>query len=124
MLGDYAVVKVRASSALLTTINAAPGMIRIPARFLDLSQTLGNLTAQERTTILNFLQARGYPLAEIQADLGGSLALWQTKTLRQVLRFALKRRLKPRWDRVAGQIVIDGPIQPTRDIDEAAGRVN
>lgn len=123
MLGNYAVVKVRASSTLLSTINAASGFVRIPARFTDLNQTLGDLTTNERTQLLNFLQARGYTLTEIQNALGSTNGQWRTKTLRQVLRFALTRRLQPRYDAGTDTIVLDGPELPVRDLDEAAGRV-
>src|SRR4051812_35504552 len=50
-LGDSAVVKVRASQALLDTINAAPGMLRIPVGRLD--DPLSSLTGAQRTAIQN-----------------------------------------------------------------------
>ena len=43
------------------------------------------------------------------------------KPLRDVLRFALKRRLKPRWNGTA--IVLDGAEQPCRTVENVDGAV-
>jgi hypothetical protein len=118
-LGDQAVVKVRASSVLLSTINAAPGFQRVPARFTDLSQTLGNLTTQERTQLNNKLLSLGYTQAEINAAVGSTNGQWRAKTLRQLLRFVLSRRRLPRYDDVNDLIVLDGDVDACRDVDDA-----
>lgn len=113
VLGDVAIVKVRASDATLATINAAPGFVRIP-NHVDLGDTLGDLTVNQRTAILNKLLSMGYTQAEIDAALPAN---WQTVTLGQVLRFAARRRLKPRYDEGTDTIIIDGPEQPVRPIE-------
>jgi hypothetical protein len=118
-LGDQAIVKVRASNGLLTTINAAAGFQRVPARFTDLNQTLGDLTTSERNQLTNKLLSLGYTSGEITAAIGSTNGQWRAKTLRQVLRFALTRRRKPRYDSGADAIVLDGPTQVCRDVDEA-----
>lgn len=102
ILGDYALVKVRASAATLTAINAAPGMLRVPNHF-DLSDTLGDLTAPQRTAILNFALARGYTQAQIDAALPAN---WQNVTLGQVLRFLSSRWRRPS-DIVGGATVFE-----------------
>lgn len=112
ILGDCALVKVRASAATLTTINAAPGFVRIP-NHVELTDTLGDLTAQQRTAILNKLLALGYTQAEIDAALPAD---WQSVTLEQVLRFAARRRLKPRYDAGTDSIILDGAEQPVKDV--------
>ena len=122
-LGDQAIVKVRASSTLLQTINAAPGFQRIPARFTDLSQTLGDLTNTERTQLNNKLLSLGYTQQEINAALGSSLNGWRSITLRQVFRFALTRRLKPRYDQATDTIMLDGPVQVCTPIESADAAV-
>lgn len=94
-LGDYAIVKVRASAATLTAINAAPGFIAIPDRFTDLSLTLGDLTTGERNALTNFLLARGFTQTEITTAIGNTNGAWRLKTLRQVLQFALSRWRRP-----------------------------
>jgi len=116
-LGNHAIVKVRANQATLDTINATPGMLRIPLALLD--DQLSSLSAVQRTAIRTRLEALGYTLAEIQAaipDLANA-------TLRDVLRFALTRRLKPRYDSGTDSIVLDGPPQPTRALEHADGDV-
>jgi len=113
ILGDAALVKVRAASATLTTINQTPGFLRIP-KHTSLSDTLGDLTAGERNAILNELLSLGYPQSEIDAALPAN---WQTVTLGQVLRFAARRRLRPRYDQGTDTIVVDGPVQPVRPVE-------
>lgn len=119
ILGDHALVKVRASVATLTTINAEPGFARIP-NHVELNDTLGDLTEPQRTAILNKLLAIGYSQAEIDAVLPAN---WAAVTLRQVLRFAATRRLKPRYDVGTDTVVCDGPIQPVKDVGLVAERV-
>lgn len=111
VLGGHCIVKVRASATLLTTINAEVGVQRIPARFTDLSMTLGDLTAGERTALLNKMQALGYTTAEITTALGGTLAAWRTVTLAQLLGFIATRRLRPRYDVPTATIILDGQVE-------------
>jgi hypothetical protein len=113
ILGDHALVKVRAAPATLTTINAAAGFIRIPTHF-DLNDTLGDLTVGQRNAILAKLEALGYSNAEVTAALPAN---WAAVTLGQVLRFAATRRLKPRYDEGTDTIIVDGPEQPVRPVD-------
>ena len=120
ILGNAALVKVRASTATLTTINGAAGFLRIPNHF-DLNDTLGDLTAGQRTEILNEALALGYTQAEINAALPAN---WQAVTLGQVLRFLATRRLKPRYDSGTDSIILDGNVQPVRPVDEVAAAVS
>lgn len=112
-LGDHAVVKVRASAATLAIINATPGFVRLPVDVLD--NSLSSLTNAQKTAITNKLQDLGYPLSEIRADLGNNIG---NKTLRSVLMFALKRRLKPRYDQATDTIICDGIVQACRPLVE------
>lgn len=116
-LGDQAIVKVRASSATLTTINAAPGMLRVPLGLLD--DPLSSLTAPQRTAIRNRIEALGYTPAEINAAIPDLSVV----TLRDVLKFVLRRRLKPRYDSGTDTIILDGAEQPTRPLEDADGDV-
>lgn len=122
VLGAYAVVKVNASDATLATINGTANFTRIP-NHIQLSDTLGDLTTNQRNTLLALLQDMGYTLAEISGALGDNLAGWRNHTLGQVLRFAASRRLKPRWDDVQQQIVLDGILQACRPIDDVDAAV-
>lgn len=119
VLGDHALVKVRASAATLTAINAAAGFVRVPGH-VDLNDTLGDLTAGQRQAILDKLLALGYPQAEIDAALPAN---WAAVTLGQVLRFAARRRLKPRYDQNTDTILLDGDVQPVRPVESVAAAV-
>lgn len=114
ILGDSALVKVRAAAGTLTTINQADGFLRIP-NHTDLTDTLGDLTAGQRNAILTKLADLGYTQQEITAALPAN---WAAVTLGQVLRFAATRRLKPRYVQQTDTIVCDGPSQPVRPVDE------
>lgn len=113
VLGGYAVVKVRASSATLIEINKATGFVRIPLTRLD--DPISSLTAIQRTVLRNRLKDMGYSDAEIIGGLGDNIG---DKTLGEVLRFAAQRRLKPRWDEGNQQIALDGEFQSCRPIYE------
>lgn len=119
ILGDAWLAKVRAAPGTLDTINAAPGFTRIPAH-TSLSDTLGDLTAGQRTAIRDKLLALGYTLAEINAALPAN---WAAVTLGQVLRFAASRRHKPRYDVPTDTIICDGPLQPVRTVESVAAAV-
>lgn len=111
VLGDCAVVKVKASSATLATINAEPGFQRVPVGRLD--DPLSSLSAGQRQAIRNRVLAMGYTAGEVQASLGSDLG---GITLRELFQFVTQRRKKPRWDEGTQTIVFDGPIQPVRPI--------
>lgn len=103
VLGHWAVVKVRLPQAGLDQLAAE--FIRLPQRLL--TATLSDLTNAQRRAIRDQLELMGYPLAEIQATLGTNLG---NVTLAQVLRFALRRRRKVRYDAGTDSIVDDGEV--------------
>lgn len=110
VLGNVALVKVRATAGTLTVIENTTGYTRLPK--IQLSDPLSDLTGPQKTAILNQLQSMGYTLAELQNRFPGDLGDY---TFGDVLRFATTRRLKPRWS--GNTIVVDGPEQPCRDVD-------
>ena len=117
VLGDRAMVKVRASAATLAIINGAAGFRKIPLAVLD--DSLASLTEGQRTAIKNEILDAGYSLAELNAahpDLSAT-------TLRQILQFLTRRRLTPRYDQPTDTIVCDGPLQPCTSPDELDGAV-
>ncbi len=122
--GGYAVVKVRASSATLTTIGGTAGFTRVPVTAPTLSTTLSTLTSEQRNALLTLIGNMGYTPAEISAALGSTLATWRGHTLGNVLRFIASKRLKPRYDRNNDQIVLDGVPQACRSVSEADTDVN
>ncbi len=119
VLGNQAIVKVRATAAVLTLLSEVAGFRRLPKDALD--DPLSSLSNAAKTAIRNELLDAGYTLAEIQARFGSDLGQY---TLRDVLRFFASRRLKPRYDSESDTIILDGPIQPCRDIDSVNGEVS
>lgn len=122
-LGDNAIVKVRASNATLTLIDAAPGFVASPKRWSSLQNFLTDMTAGERNTFQNKFLSLGYTQAEINAAMGSTLALWQSHTLKHLLSLFVSRRNKPRYDAGTDTIILDGPNQPTRSIENVDATV-
>lgn len=118
-LGGMAVVKVNASPATLTAINAAPGFIRVPLSRLD--DPLSTLTAGQLAAIKNQVLGLGYSLSELQARFPG--ADLTNTTLGDVLRFILTRRLQARYDTPTDTIILDGGVQTTTPIEVVDGAV-
>lgn len=118
VLGDHAIVKVRASAATLNLVAAIPGVTRIPVGRLD--DPLSSLTAGQQQALRDKVLALGYTPAEVNAALPNPIG---TYTLRQVLRFVATRRLKPRYDQATDTIIIDGPVQPVRPIEDVDAAV-
>lgn len=96
-----ALVKVRATASTLTTIATDPQVTRLPKDILDTS--LADLTAGQKNAIQAKLNALGYTNQEIQAALGANIG---TKTLRDVLRFAVKRYTRYRADPAQADVVL------------------
>jgi hypothetical protein len=111
VLGNQAIVKVRASALTLATVAGAAGIRQIPLQLLD--DPLSTLTAGQRTAIRDELLAAGYLLAEVQEAFPNIASA----TLRDVLRFLARRRLKPRYDQVTDSIILDGPVQLCDDVE-------
>lgn len=119
ILGSAALVKVRASTATLAAINGTAGFLQFP-NHTSLTDTLGDLTAGQRTAILNEALALGYSQAEINAALPAN---WQNVTLGQVLRFLATRRLRPRYDAPSDAVICDGQQDPVKSVDLVAAAV-
>jgi len=111
ILGDRAVVKVRASAATYAAIAALPGVVRVPKDLLD--DALSTLSAGQRTAIRNQVLDAGYTTAEVNARFP-NLA---NNTVGDVLRFLATRRRKPRYDAGTDTIVFDGVVQACGSID-------
>jgi len=111
ILGDRAIVKVRASLATLDMIAAAPTFRRIPRDALD--DSLSALTQEQRNAIKNEILDAGYTPIEVNTQFP-DLAIVR---FGDVLRFMATRRLKPR--RAAdGSIAIDGGVQACKSIND------
>lgn len=113
-LGHACICKVKdVAPTLLQTIAADPEVIRLPVTLLD--DPLSSLTNAQKAVARDYLLARGFTLAEIQARFTtGNLGDY---TVGDVLRFILKRRLKPRYDQATDSFICDGPEHPTTLIE-------
>lgn len=116
ILGDRAIVKVRANIDTLTTIAAV--FKRLPKDRLD--DSLSTLTSPQRNALKNEILDQGYTLSEIQNRFGNDLSQF---TLGDVLRFMTTRRLKPRYDSVSDTIILDGAEQSCRPLTEVDTQV-
>jgi hypothetical protein len=109
VLGNRCLVKVRASAAVLNKLDGI--YKRLPKDRLN--DSLADLPPAVKSAIRDELLDMGYSLAELQERFGDDLSIY---TLRDVLRFAARRRLKPRWDREVDQIMLDGEEQHCRSV--------
>lgn len=123
ILGDQALVKVRASTATLTTIGGTAGVFAIPTRFFRLEDSFSDLTQGERNQMTNAILGLGYTQAELDAAMGTTLASWRSKTLGDLLAVAATRRLRPRYNQPTDTIVCDGPVQPVKPVALVAAKV-
>ena len=113
VLGNFCIAKVRSSVAVLNTIAADDRIQQLPKDRLD--DPLSDLSNAALKKIRDILLAMGYPLAEIKQKFGDSINL-KDFTLRDVLKFASRRRLKPRYDSSTDQFYIDGTAQPVKPL--------
>jgi hypothetical protein len=112
ILGDRALVKVRASPATLVTMAGTAGFRRIPLNALN--DPLSALTPGQRTAIRTEILDAGYSVAELTAALPDLSVV----TLRQVLQFLASRRVKPRYDQSTDTLVFDGPVMACCPVDD------
>ncbi len=112
ILGDRAIVKVRASLAVLTTIAGTLGFRRLPKDRLD--DSLADLPQNIKTKLRDEVLDAGYTVAQFNARFPDGLS---SVTLRDLLRFLATRRLKPRYDATTESVILDGPVQVVRPVD-------
>ena len=117
-LGSRHVCKVRASVTTLQTIAGRPGVRRLPKDRID--DPLSDLSAAQKRTLRDWIEECGYPRAEWQSDLGTDLG---ARTLRDVLRFILKRRFQPRYVEATDTIILDGAPEVPRSIEDINAEV-
>ncbi len=115
ILGDRAIVKVRGPSAALTSIAATQGFRRLPSN--DANKPLSELTQGQRTFLKNLVIDAGYTREEFDEAHPDMNVL----TMKHVLRFLARRRLKPRYDEATDEIVLDGIVQQPESVDKLNG---
>jgi hypothetical protein len=116
---NFAIVKVKASTATLTAIAQDPLFTKIPGKFL--TDSLTSLTQQQKNKVMNLLNQMGYSNQEIQNGLGGNIT---ANTIGDILRFCATRRVPPRFDAAVKKIVFDLPHVPSnKNVDIVDRRV-
>lgn len=103
ILGNRAIVKLRAPAGVLTTLNGL--FKRLPKNALN--DPLSDLSGAVKVALRDEALDQGYTLQEIQARFGNDLGAY---TLGDVLRFMAKRRRQPRFDVETDTIILDGEI--------------
>lgn len=119
ILGNRAIVKVRAPIVVLEALNSAPGFKRIPKDRLD--DPLSDLPTNIKKALRDEILDQGYTLAELRERFGNDLGDY---TLRDLLRFMARRRRKPRYDEATDEIILDGEIQTPRSIESVDAEVS
>lgn len=117
VLGQRAVVKVRAANATLNAIAGTAGFRRVPLAALN--DPLSSLSTAQRNAVRDAILELGYTAEEINArfpTLAGA-------TLGDVLRFMASRRRKVRYDAVNDVVVDDGVVVVPRRVDDVDARV-
>ena len=110
VLGNRAIVKVKASDAIIAVLDAR--YKRLPKDILD--DSLSDLPVAAKIAIKNEILDMGYTIEEIQERFGNDLSQY---TLRDVLKFMARCRLKPRYIPETDTIVCDGIEQECRSIE-------
>ncbi len=123
ILGDVALVKVRASAATLTSIGTVGGVFTVPQKWIEMQDSLVSMTAGERNQLQSAVLSLGYTQAELDAAMGNTLVLWRTHVLGDLLNMAATRRLRPRYVPATDTIVCDGPAQTVKPVTLVAEKV-
>ena len=116
ILGNRAIVKVNTRQAALNVLDGLFG--RLPKDRLD--DSLADLPSGVLVAIRDEMLDMGYPMAEIRDRFGDDLSVY---TLRDVLRFMARRRLRPRYDAGSDEIICDGPAQLVKPIESVDARI-
>jgi hypothetical protein len=117
ILGDRAIVKVRAAITTLQTIAGTVGIRQLSLSLLN--DPISSLSPAQRVALRGEALDAGYSAAEVNARFPDiSIA-----TLGEVLRFMASRRLKPRYDAATDTIVLDGVEQPCHSVDQIDAEV-
>lgn len=122
VLGNVALVKVRASDATLTAIQGAAGYLRVLAK-INLTETMTDLSAAQRNAIQTRLLNMGYTQAEIDAAMGTNLTQWRQRTFGDLLRLICTKRLKPLSIDANGNVTFSSTVVTPTPPEILAGRI-
>lgn len=116
VLGNQAIVKVRASVATLSMLDGQ--FERCPKDRLD--DPLADLSTASKNRLKNLGRNMGYSTAEIRKELPNDLGSY---TLRDVLKLFSTKRKKPRYDPDLDAIILDGPDQKCRPVESVDSEI-
>lgn len=115
-LGNKAIVKINATTSDLLQLNAVYDRILLN----QLDEPISSLSATNRTRLRTIISEMGYTLEEFNEKFPNGIANY---TLKDVLKFMLTRRIKPRWDETTDEIIYDGVSVPCGNIDDLDRRI-
>lgn len=121
VLGNRAIVKVKAEPSTIATIAGTAGFKRLPKDLLN--SPLSDLTQGQKTALKDEILDMGYTSGELSAWFGNDGVNIGNFTLKDVLKKMATRRLKPRYDSGTDTIVLDGAVQPVKTIDKVDSEV-
>lgn len=115
----YCVVKVLTSQASIDTISAITSEFTFITQDMTLKDVIPGLNTNRMNTIKNVLVAMGYPLAEINAQLGSNIAQWRVLPIETLLHYAIGHRMEYMLDTVNQVITATGGwVSPTMTIEQ------
>lgn len=114
ILGNRALVKVRAPQTVLNTLAAFSDFKHIPKARLN--EPLSDLSPAVLNALRDELLDQGYTMQQLRSRFGSPPDLTQY-SLGDVLRFMASQRRKPRYDRETDTIIVDGDIQTPKPVD-------
>lgn len=106
ILGNRAIVKIKAPAAILEMIDSK--YKRLPKD--RLGDSLSDLSSGVKTALKNEILDMGYSLQEIKSKFGNAVSIGQF-TLRDVLKFMAKRKREFRYISETDDFVCDGKIK-------------
>ncbi len=112
VLGNRAIVKINAPDAILTMVDSK--YKRLPKDRLD--DSLSDLPSGVKTALKNEILNMGYTLADVQAKFGDNL---RQNTLKDVLKFMVKRKRQFRYVPETDDFVCDGDVKNCNTTIEA-----
>jgi hypothetical protein len=118
VLGGQAVVKVGGVTVATLQALVADPLIRRFAGVNNLGDSLAALTAAQWTGYRDYALSLGYPASEWDAAF--PLAK-ESYTLRDVIRFLMRRRREGRFDAATQSVILDGQVVSPGDADQLDG---
>ena len=116
VLGNQAIVKVKASTTTLSNITNAEGFYRFP--LVESGSKLKTIDTETKNVLKDKLTSAGYTAGSVLSSVDFS-----TATFRDYLGFMASKRKEPRWDDDLQDFVMDGKEMKCKSIDAVDNNV-